>query len=83
MNRHPFDLLSAIFGILFTAAALVVLASGEALLDWDARWIWPGVVLALGLAMLASGFGTERHRLRPRDLLAEITEEETDPAGEA
>jgi hypothetical protein len=76
MYRHPFDLLSAIFGILFMGAALVVLVSGSAVLDWDARWIWPGVVLALGLAMIVSGFGTERKRMRPADLLAEITDDE-------
>lgn len=76
MQRHRFDLLSAIFGILFIGAALVVLISGEGVLDWDSRWVWPGVILAVGLVLVASGIGSEHRRIRPRDLLAEITEEE-------
>lgn len=76
MQRHRFDLLSAIFGILFIGAALVVLISGEGVLDWDSRWVWPGVILAVGLVMVASGIGSEHRRIRPRDLLAEITDGE-------
>jgi hypothetical protein len=82
MNRHRFDLLSAIFGILFIGAALVVLVSGDGVLEWDSRWVWPGVILAAGLVMVASGIGSEHRRIRPRDLLAEITEEEPAPAEE-
>jgi hypothetical protein len=55
MRRHVFDPLSAFFGILFTAAALVVLIADNALLGWDARWVWPTAALVAGLLLVLSG----------------------------
>ncbi len=62
MTRHPFDLVSAFFGIVFTAAALIVLISGDALLGYDARWVWPTAALVLGLLLFLSGLRSERRR---------------------
>jgi hypothetical protein len=64
MSRHPFDALSAFFGFVFTAAAVVVLIAGRAALDWDTRWVWPTAALALGVILLLSGLrsGSRRNR---------------------
>lgn len=55
MMRHSFDPVSAFFGMLFTAAALVVLFTGDALLGYDARWVFPTGALVLGLLLFLSG----------------------------
>ncbi|MBN2113256.1 MAG: hypothetical protein JW785_03915 [Acidimicrobiia bacterium] len=56
MTRHPFDALSAFFGIAFTGAALLVLLADDALLGWNARWVWPAGALLLGVLLLLSGW---------------------------
>lgn len=58
MKRHPLDLVSAIFGALFTAAGLIFLISPDpwSLLFETANlsWVFPTVVLIGGAALLFS-----------------------------
>ena len=58
MKRHPLDIVSLVFGLLFTAVGLTFLVSAD---PWDLLfdsvsfgWILPTVVLAGGAAMLIS-----------------------------
>ena len=55
MERHPFDPISAFFGLVFTAAALGVLFTDEAVFAFEARWFGPLVILALGAILILSG----------------------------
>jgi hypothetical protein len=60
MQRHPFDVLSAVFGVLFSGTALAVLMTDDAILDLDARWVWPAGVVVVGLMLILSGIGRDR-----------------------
>jgi hypothetical protein len=54
MRRHPTDLLSLLPGLVFVAVAATALAGG---IDFELRleldWVWPALLLAVGLALLA------------------------------
>ena len=54
-ERHRLDLLSLIFGLLFTALAIPVLVT-DTPWDFDAGWVVPAVIVALGLVIGASAF---------------------------
>jgi hypothetical protein len=54
MTRHPFDPISLIFGMLFSAAGLWVLLTDADARFLDARWTWPVLLLAAGFALIAS-----------------------------
>ena len=77
MHRHEFDPISALFGVAFTTAATVALLTDERLFDVDARWVWPVVVIGIGLSMLGSA-------LRPRKvpITDDIGMETTDAAND-
>lgn len=68
-ERHPLDLLSLIFGVLFVALSIPILVT-DTPWDFDAGWVVPAVVVALGLVIGASAF-------RKRD---ETSEADSDPA---
>ena len=46
MNRHPADLLSLAFGLIFAAVAIMLLMGDLAALSWE--WIGPVVIIAVG-----------------------------------
>lgn len=52
MERHAFDGISFFFGLIFvTVASWVLLTDGR--LDFvDARWVWPVLLVAGGVALL-------------------------------
>ncbi len=50
MDRHPFDPISLVFGLMFVAAGSIVLAGGS-LLD-DGHLLVPAGLIGLGLALL-------------------------------
>ena len=54
MERHGFDVISGLFGLLFVAIALIHLFSGAG--DFDVRWgfVWPVVVVVGGIGILWS-----------------------------
>ena len=70
-ERHPLDVLSLVFGLLFAALAIPVLVT-DTPLDFDAGWVVPAVIVAIGLVIGASAF-------RRRSDEAEL-EQSTDPA---
>ena len=70
-ERHRLDLLSLIFGLLFAALAVPVLVT-DTPWDFDAGWVVPAVIVALGLVIGASAF-------RQRSDEAEL-EQAADPA---
>lgn len=58
MERHRFDPLSFSFGVIYTVVGLLFLipATTEDLIPLvvdSARWLWPLVVLGLGVAIIA------------------------------
>ena len=66
MNRsRPPDVIALLFGLLFTAIGLVVLVDRVGVLS-DARWLWPALLVSLGVVMLAVGTGGRRRR-RPSE----------------
>jgi len=60
MQRHPFDVVSFLFGMLFVGAAAFALAVGDELPGFDYRWIWPVVIIIAGIVVLASAFFRKR-----------------------
>lgn len=55
MKRHGFDSVSFLFGLIFTALAVWVLFSDD--IDiFDARWVWPTLLIVGGAALLVSMF---------------------------
>ena len=53
MTRHRLDVLSLTAGALFVALGITFLAAGNALID-AARWVWPIMLVSLGVAGLSS-----------------------------
>ena len=66
-ERHPLDIISLIFGVLFLGISLPVLFSSTPL-DFDARWALPATVIVVGLLILGSA-------LRPKRQTATTIEE--------
>jgi hypothetical protein len=60
MRRHQLDPVSLVFGFAFTAAGLLFLA-GQVEQAVRLRWLWPLLLLALGLGILLD-LGTRRPR---------------------
>lgn len=54
MKRHSTDLLSLLPGLLFVAIAVLALAGGLTVDLLAADWVWPSVLIALGVLVLAS-----------------------------
>ena len=77
MRRHELDPVSLVFGFAFTAAGALFLAGriDEAV---RLRWLWPVLLLALGLGILLD---LNVHRPKPAAEPAAI--EEAGPAGPA
>lgn len=58
MERHRFDILSFVFGLLFVLVAFVGLTDLVELTWLDLRWIGPAVLVGLGLVLvLTAGRG--------------------------
>lgn len=66
MKRHPFDLVSFIPGVLAVAIALVALGGGLTLDLLATEWVWPTVLVGMGLLVLASA-GIGRRAPAPTD----------------
>lgn len=54
MRTHPTDLLSLVPGVVSVVVALVALAGGLTLDALATDWIWPTVLIGLGLLVLAT-----------------------------
>ncbi len=58
-ERHPLDIISLIFGILFLGISIPVLLL-DTPLDIDARWALPATVIVVGLLILGSALYPKR-----------------------
>src|SRR6266487_926974 len=67
MQRHDFDPIAFIFGVLFTGSGILFMVGRFDLFN-HARWLWPGLLVLLGIAVLvgARGRGSQA-RGRPLD----------------
>lgn len=64
MERHRFDILSFVFGLLFVLVAIVGLTDLVELTWLDLRWIGPAVLVGLGLVLvLTAGRGRNDRQL--------------------
>jgi hypothetical protein len=63
MQRHDFDPIAFTFGVLFTAAGLLFMIGRFDLFN-HARWLWPGLLVLLGIAVLVGARGGSRTRQR-------------------
>ena len=61
MPRHPADLLSLSFGLLFSAAGLVLLSGGASAVSM--AWLGPLVAIGLGVLLVLAA----RSRRHPSD----------------
>lgn len=52
MQRHPLDLVSLVFGLVFVGVGMPFLLGRTDLFILDWSWGWPAIALALGLALL-------------------------------
>lgn len=53
-ERHPLDLISLVFGILFVILAIPVLLT-DTPLSVDSRWMWPAAIIVFGALVAGSG----------------------------
>ena len=51
MSRHPLDLLSLVFGMLFAVVGPLLLGGGPALVD-NVPTAWGGPIVAIGLGVI-------------------------------
>ena len=51
MQRHDFDPIAFVFGIVFTGLGVLFMTGRPELLN-HAQWLWPGLLVLLGLAVL-------------------------------
>ena len=62
MQRHSFDLVSFIFGVIFTGLGITFLSTEVPALEVNSAWIWPVVLLVIGGAVLATALTGARSR---------------------
>jgi hypothetical protein len=58
VKPHRLDPTSLIAGLLFACLGLAFLSDRAGLLDLEARWVWPALLIGLGIALLASGLSS-------------------------
>ncbi|HZD69142.1 MAG TPA: hypothetical protein VFA45_09580 [Actinomycetes bacterium] len=56
MRRHDFDPIAFIFGVVFAGLGVVLMTGRLDLLN-HAQWLWPGLLVLLGLAVLVGARG--------------------------
>lgn len=79
MRRHELDWVSLIAGIVFTGIAVLYLVVAGTDLSIDARIVWPVVLVALGLAGVATAVRAtqrEEHAFASVEELTGTTPEE-------
>ena len=64
MERHRFDPISFVFGMLLATVGLIFLFGDVDIGELDASWIWPLPLIAVGVAML---FAARRRETGGRD----------------
>ncbi len=67
MKTHPTDPVSLVSGLLFVAIATVAIAGGLTVDVLSAEWVWPSVLVLLGLLVLATAGLGRRGQRTPAD----------------
>ena len=81
MKTHPTDLISLVPGLVSVAVAIVALAGGLTLDALATDWVWPAVLIGLGLLVLATaGIGRREPATAqgPEDTADEVADEPLD-----
>lgn len=52
MHQHRFDVVSFFFGVIFLGVGLTAVFGDEDVTALEARWIWPSLLVAAGLAIV-------------------------------
>lgn len=73
MNRHELDAVSLTAGALFATVAVVTLLGQADLVDVQAKWLWPLVLIGLGLAGLIAALRPDRHHAQAMPPVADDT----------
>jgi hypothetical protein len=60
VRRHETDVLSLVAGLLFIALAAIFVLAESGSLDLEPRFIWPVLLIGLGVAGLAGSRGRAR-----------------------
>jgi hypothetical protein len=55
VTRHELDPVSLVAGMLFAGLGLSFLLGGTAFLSLDWQWVWPPLLIAVGVAGLRGG----------------------------
>jgi hypothetical protein len=58
MTRHPADIVSLAFGLLFAAIGLVLLSDSVGALSWE--WLAPAAVIVVGVLLIVAARPTRR-----------------------
>ena len=72
MQRHPFDVVSFLFGMFFVGAAAFALVVGDELSGFDGRWVWPAIIMLAGVVVLGSALGRKGPQAELPDDPAEL-----------
>jgi hypothetical protein len=51
MKRHPLDPIALVFGLAFTIVGAVLLNTDVDLSDFTMKWVWPSIILFLGVVL--------------------------------
>lgn len=62
MERHRIDLVSLFFGLLFVGLAVTGMFGDEGIAALEARWVWPVLLVAGGLAIVGFSVGRSSRR---------------------
>jgi len=65
MERHPFHAPAFITGSVFVSLGVLFLLDGLRGFDLQLRWVWPFLLIGLGLAGLATGRSRDDERRAP------------------
>ena len=60
MQRHPFDVISFLFGALFVGAGVSAVLFDESFASIDGRGVWPVVLIIAGVGVLTATLGGRR-----------------------
>lgn len=74
MQLHRFDIVSFIFGVVFTGLGVTFLSTEITGLGANSEWIWPIVLLVIGAAVLASALMGVRSRATAEETGDELVE---------
>ncbi len=67
MQRHDFDLISFLFGLLFAGIGISVIAIEEGFDPELGAWLWPALLIVGGFVVLSSTVPRREDRFRNGD----------------